>query len=247
MAVEDAVDVEVSKAGVDGPAGDFPKLVVVLQYIERESKVGGLSLSEAIVVTDEPVGLGERSVQLLHLLERSLEFSLAVLERRRLRVIRDRSPINKIPDVDNTIHRPSVSKIKELAGPEAHINGMGVQQGSNRPFMKFKSTVFTKEGETRFGRVFGADGKDTELNPYAGDIVKLRLSGPSQARNRPDAVSFFLNAVQVWEKKERDGGSGPFGANPDYVSDDPGFDAAPAPSVTPTAPADTAGSEDIPF
>ena len=139
-----------------------------------------------------------------------------------------------------------LNQIKELAGPEAHINGMGVQQGSNRPFMKFKSTVFTKEGETRFGRVFGADGKDTELNPYAGDIVKLRLSGPSQARNRPDAVSFFLNAVQVWEKKERDGGSGPFGANPDYVSEDPGFDAAPAPSVTPTAPA-AEDNSDIPF
>ena len=143
-------------------------------------------------------------------------------------------------------------QLTELAGADAHINGMSIQRDTNRPFAKFKSTVFTKDGPDkadRFGRVYGADGKATELNPYAGDTVKLRLSGPAPARNRPDAVSFYLNAVQIASKKEREDQGGPFGATAGYeapvesVQDEQEVFAS-APVEAPEAPAD---SGDIPF
>ena len=140
-------------------------------------------------------------------------------------------------------------QLAELAGADAHINGMSIQRDTNRPFAKFKSTVFTKDGpdkNDRFGRVYGADGKATELNPYAGDTVKLRLSGPAPARNRPDAVSFYLNAVQIVSKKEREDQGGPFGATDGYVAPAEApvesFDSAPVDTVA--APADNG---DIPF
>jgi hypothetical protein len=134
------------------------------------------------------------------------------------------------------------AQLRELAGPDAHINGQSIQRDTNRPFAKFKSTVFTKDGpdqSDRFGRVYGPDGKPTELNPYAGDTVKLRLSGPAAARNRPDAVSFYLNAVQIVSKKEREDAGGPFGEVEGYEA------PAEAPAAAPVA--DSIDSGDIPF
>ncbi len=143
-------------------------------------------------------------------------------------------------------------QIQDLAGADAHVNGVVAadhpRNKSGRPFAKFKSTVFTKQGEDRFGRVFDATGKDTENNPYAGDTVKLRLSGPVEVQNT-GTFSYFLNAVQIWEKAPREGSGSPFAANPDAVADDPGFAPAPEATAAPAAPAtpDTTGAGDIPF
>ena len=130
------------------------------------------------------------------------------------------------------------AQIRDLAGADAHINGMGEQAGTGRKFMKFKTTAFTREGKERMDRVYDAGGQLTEANPMGGDTVKIRVSGPVPARNRPDAVSFYLSAVQIIAKQERtEGGGSPF----DAVE---GFTAADTP-----APADVQPESDdnIPF
>jgi len=105
------------------------------------------------------------------------------------------------------------AQITELAGADAHINGMGKQAGTDREFMKFKTTAFTRENKTRMDRVYDANGQLTEADPMGGDTVKVRVSGPVPARNRPDAVSFYLSAVQIIAKQERDlSGGSPFDA-----------------------------------
>jgi hypothetical protein len=105
------------------------------------------------------------------------------------------------------------AQILELAGADAHINGMGKQAGTDREFIKFKTTAFTREGKERMDRVYDAQGQLTEANPMGGDTVKVRVSGPVPARNRPDAVSFYLSAVQIIAKQERDlSGGSPFDA-----------------------------------
>ncbi len=142
-------------------------------------------------------------------------------------------------------------QLTDLAGEGAHINGQSVQRDTGRPFAKFKSTVFTKDGPDqadRFGRVYGPDGKETELNPYAGDTVKLRLSGPAPARNRPDAVSFYLNAVQIVSKKAREDAGGPFGEVAGYVAPEAPAEAPAAAPIDANPGFDTvADNGDIPF
>ena len=113
--------------------------------------------------------------------------------------------------------------------------------------LKAKSTVYTKEGETRFGRVFDANGKDTDVNPYRGDTVRLRLS-PFKLQD--GSTSFFLNAVQIVEKVEYVGGSGG-GSGFDTVEG--GFSgaaaAAPAPvaAEAPVEDAPEVDNDDLPF
>lgn len=105
---------------------------------------------------------------------------------------------------------PELQKILDEKAGGADINGMRVDAEGNT-ILKAKSSVFTKEGEVRFGRVFDATGKDTDVNPYKNDSVRLRLS-PFRLEN--GSVSFFLNAVQIIEKLEYAGSNA-----------DSGFDA----------------------
>lgn len=132
------------------------------------------------------------------------------------------------------------AQLLELAGEGAHINGMGKQAGTDREFIKFKTTAFTREGKDRMDRVYDAAGQLTEANPMGGDTVKVRVSGPVPARNRPDAVSFYLSAVQIIAKQERDltGGS-PFDAV------DGGFTSE-APATEPDVQ-DSGNDDNIPF
>lgn len=129
-----------------------------------------------------------------------------------------------------------------------HINGQNQDVETGRFYMKFKSTVFTRDGKIEFGRVFDNEGNQVEgLFPMGGDTVALRVSGPAPARNRPDACSFYLNACQVIAKADRPsggGGSNPFGA---VEGNTAGFEApAAAPAPAADAP-DTSGADDLPF
>lgn len=132
---------------------------------------------------------------------------------------------------------PELQELIDGVANGADINGLR-QDNEGNTILKAKSSVYTKEGEVRFGRVFDATGKDTDVNPYKNDTVRLRLS-PFRLEN--GSVSFFLNAVQIIEKIEYVGGSGG-GSGFDAVEG--GFDAS-ATAVEEEAPA--ASEEDMPF
>ena len=118
----------------------------------------------------------------------------------------------------------------------AEINGLRHDNEGNT-ILKAKSSVYTKEGEVRFGRVFDATGKDTDVNPYKNDTVRLRLS-PFRLDN--GSVSFFLNAVQIIEKLEYTGSGG--GSGFDAVEG--GFDSG---ATTAADAPEEVSSEDMPF
>lgn len=130
---------------------------------------------------------------------------------------------------------------------EGHANGAKInglrQDAEGRSILKAKSSVYTKEGETRFGRVFDSVGKDTDINPYRGDKVRLRLS-PFTLND--GSVSFFLNAVQIVEKVEYAGGASSSG----FDAVEGGFEAASVPAA-PAAPVATqpevTADDDLPF
>ena len=122
------------------------------------------------------------------------------------------------------------------AAKGSKINGLREDAEGNQ-ILKAKSTVYTKEGETRFGRVFDSAGKETEVNPYRGDTVRLRLS-PFKLQD--NSVSFFLNAVQIVEKVEYTAAGGSSG----FDSVDGGFTAE-APAAE--APVVAEDSDDLPF
>lgn len=128
--------------------------------------------------------------------------------------------------------------IIKKAANGSKVNGMR-EDAEGNIILKAKSTVYTKEGETRFGRVFDANGKETDVNPYRGDTVRLRLS-PFSLEN--GTVSFFLNAVQIVEKIEYTSAGG--GSGFDAVEG--GFTAE---AAAPAPEADVAGedADDLPF
>ena len=132
-----------------------------------------------------------------------------------------------------------LSKLLNEKAAGAKINGLREDNEGNT-ILKAKSSVYTKEGETRFGRVFDASGKETDVNPYRGDTVRLRLS-PFTLND--GSVSFFLNAVQIVNKIEYAGSSGS-----GFDAVDGGFvaeEAAPAPAAAPAA--DSEEADDLPF
>lgn len=135
-------------------------------------------------------------------------------------------------------------KILDTAAGGSKINGMREDAEGNM-ILKAKSTVYTKEGETRFGRVFDANGKDTDVNPYRGDTVRLRLS-PFKLQD--GSTSFFLNAVQIVEKVEYVGGSGG-GSGFDTIEGGFSGAAAPAPvaAEAPVEDAPEVDNDDLPF
>ena len=131
-------------------------------------------------------------------------------------------------------------KLIDAAAKGKKINGMREDAEGNM-ILKAKSTVYTKEGETRFGRVFDATGKDTDVNPYRGDTVRLRLSPFSL---QDGSVSFFLNAVQIVEKVEYTSAGG--GSGFDAVEG--GFSAeAAAPAPAADANVEGEDADDLPF
>jgi hypothetical protein len=131
---------------------------------------------------------------------------------------------------------PELQELLDEKSGGSDINGLR-QDNEGNTILKAKSSVYTKEGEVRFGRVFDATGKDTEVNPYKNDTVRLRLS-PFKLDN--GSVSFFLNAVQIVEKLEYVGSDG--GGGFDAVEG--GFDFS-TPNVTEDD--ETTGEPDMPF
>ena len=131
---------------------------------------------------------------------------------------------------------PELQEIIEGVADGAEINGLR-QDNEGNTILKAKSSVYTKEGEVRFGRVFDATGKDTDVNPYKNDTVRLRLS-PFRLDN--GSVSFFLNAVQIIEKLEYTGSGG--GSGFDAVEG--GFDSG---ATTAADAPEEVSSEDMPF
>lgn len=132
---------------------------------------------------------------------------------------------------------PELQELIEGVADGAEINGLR-QDNEGNTILKAKSSVYTKEGEVRFGRVFDATGKDTDVNPYKNDTVRLRLS-PFRLDN--GSVSFFLNAVQIIEKVEYVGGSGG-GSGFDAVEG--GFDSG---TIAAEDTTEEISSEDMPF
>jgi len=165
------------------------------------------------------------------------------------------SNLNKLDTMFSTegVHNITVLLTPELEASliaEAKILGVkkinGIYEKDGVRSMKFKTSLYAKKGVTQFP-CQDASSNFTDVVPWKGDVVRLRVAPILVTKGATKSVSFFLNGVQIVEKNsvseakvngfgEVDGG---------YVGNRVDAPARDMPKTSSTAP--TIVDEDLPF
>lgn len=77
------------------------------------------------------------------------------------------------------------------------INGVYEKDGIKT--IKFKSSLYTKKGETKYP-CQDASAQFSDVSPWQGDVVRLKLGPAVIAKGASKTMSFYLNGVQLIEK-----------------------------------------------
>ncbi len=165
------------------------------------------------------------------------------------------SNLNKLDTMFSAegVHNITVALTPELEAAllaEAKILGVkkvnGIYDKDGVRTMKFKTSLYAKKGVTQFP-CQDASANFTDVVPWKGDVVRLRIAPILVTKGATKSASFFLNGVQIVEKNsvseakvngfgEVDGG---------YVGNRVDAPVRDMPKTTSTAP--TVVDEDLPF
>lgn len=101
-----------------------------------------------------------------------------------------------------------------------HVNGMREEDGVT--LLKAKSKTFVKKGDQTFP-CRDAQAQATDVTPFGGDRVRLRLSPVKLTRD--GSLSLFLNGCQIIERNQVDSYTGGFEptdgfTNPEVAEED---------------------------
>ena len=118
------------------------------------------------------------------------------------------SNLNKLDTMFNSegVHNITVDltpELEALLNAEAKALGVkkinGIYEKDGVRSMKFKTSLYAKKGITQFP-CQDASANFTDVVPWKGDVVRLRVAAILVTKGATKSVSFFLNGIQIIEK-----------------------------------------------
>ena len=114
------------------------------------------------------------------------------------------SNLNKLDTMFNVegVHNLTL-ELEAMLNAEAKAMGVkkinGIYEKDGVRSMKFKTSLYAKKGILKFP-CQDASANFTDVVPWKGDVVRLRIAAILVTKGATKSVSFFLNGVQIIEK-----------------------------------------------